>query len=478
MSEINVTTIKNENADYGPNLVGYSTVTGDLNVTGSLRVGGGVTVSGITTFSDDITFDGNVSVGDSITLYAATGIITAAKYHGDGSELVNLPSSAGLGTALSEDTTSPLNVIYYTDASLAIGATITVDAPDSAKVAYTQYPQVTLNGSADLIVAPGDDFIPDILGIGTTGVGSGTLTGDGGSVRADNLRNRAGTGAPNASNGLIVTGVATATTFDGNVTGNADTATNAQGLTGTPSITVNGVTAATLSGNGASITNIDAGNIATGIVTTARLGSGTASADTFLNGDGEFKEAGGGAWTYLATATASNSATLEFTSNIDSTYDTYAFVGSHLIPTVDASFLSIQYYDSGASWTQNAYNGALRGNNFNVTVTLGVTANVSIPYFQTTNMNSQASTSNSTARGGVNFIYYVFNPSNTTYYTHGLGHLSSYPPVSVGADGVSFDFSHVYSRTQAVTGVRFIVNDSTTGNIASGTVRMYGIKNS
>ena len=142
MSEINVTTIKNENADYGPNLVGYSTVTGDLNVTGSLRVGGGVTVSGITTFSDDITFDGNVSVGDSITLYAATGIITAAKYHGDGSELTNLPSSAGLGTALSEDVTSPLNVIYYTNEVLSVSSTITVDPPQTAKIAYTQYPRL------------------------------------------------------------------------------------------------------------------------------------------------------------------------------------------------------------------------------------------------------------------------------------------------------------------------------------------------
>ena len=237
MSEINVSIIKNENADYGPNLVGYSTVTGGLNVTGSLRAGAGLTVTGITTFSDNITFDGevsigstltavditssgNVSVGDSITLYSATGVVTAAKFHGDGSELVNLPSSAGLGTALSEDTTSPLNVIYYTDASLAIGATITVDAPDSAKVAYTQYPQIVLNDDADLIVAPGDDFIPDILGIGTTGVGAGTLTGDGGRVRADNLTNRAGTGAPTAGNGFVVTGVATATTFDGNLTGN------------------------------------------------------------------------------------------------------------------------------------------------------------------------------------------------------------------------------------------------------------------
>ena len=240
MSEINVTTIKNENADYGPNLVGYSTVTGDLNVSGSLRVGGGVTVSGITTFSDDITFDGNVSVGDSITLFANTGVVTAAKFHGDGSELINLPSSAGLGTALSEDKTSPLNKIYYTDQVLSVGSTITVDAPDSSQIAYTQYSQVALNDGADLIVAAGDDFIPDILGIGTTGVGSGTLTGDGGRVRADNLTNRAGTGAPNANNGLIVTGVATATAFDGNVIGGTIVGTSASvsGVTTTSNLVV------------------------------------------------------------------------------------------------------------------------------------------------------------------------------------------------------------------------------------------------
>ena len=75
-------------------------------------------------------------------------------------------------------------------------------------------------------------------------------------LRADSIRDRAGTGAPNFPNGATVTGVVTATSFSGavtgnvtgnvsgNVTGNADTATsatlatNAQGLTGTPSITV------------------------------------------------------------------------------------------------------------------------------------------------------------------------------------------------------------------------------------------------
>ena len=65
-------------------------------------------------------------------------------------------------------------------------------------------------------------------------------------VRADQYTNNAGTGSPLFTHGVRVTGVATATTFDGNLTGNvtgnvtgiADTATNAEGLIGVPNIIV------------------------------------------------------------------------------------------------------------------------------------------------------------------------------------------------------------------------------------------------
>lgn len=90
-------------------------------------------------------------------------------------------------------------------------------------------------------------------------------------INVDTIKNRSGAGAPSFPNGLTVTGVATATTFSGNVTGNltgnvtgnltgtattatlattattagyattAGIATVAQGLTGTPSISVSGV---------------------------------------------------------------------------------------------------------------------------------------------------------------------------------------------------------------------------------------------
>jgi hypothetical protein len=63
-------------------------------------------------------------------------------------------------------------------------------------------------------------------------------------LRADSIRDRAGTGAPDFPNGATVTGVITATSFSGAVTGNVTgnvTGTSA-GLTGTPSIVVQNAT--------------------------------------------------------------------------------------------------------------------------------------------------------------------------------------------------------------------------------------------
>lgn len=126
---------------------------------------------------------------------------------GDGSELSGI--SAGLGTALSSDTTNPLSNIYYTNQVLEFDNTSTVDVPSTAKVAYTQYAEIQVNGTADLIIADGDDLVPDILGIGTTGTSSGILAGGGGRLRADNITGKEGVSAPTFPSGLVVTGVST-----------------------------------------------------------------------------------------------------------------------------------------------------------------------------------------------------------------------------------------------------------------------------
>ena len=131
------------------------------------------------------------------------GVVTATSFQGDASLLTGLP--AGLGTALSTNQDSPLNKIYFTDEILSIGATITVDTPASSTGGYTQYTDVVIEQDADLIVGDGDDFTLDILGLSTTGSGA-VLTGAGGRLRADNITNKAGTGAPNFPNGITVGG--------------------------------------------------------------------------------------------------------------------------------------------------------------------------------------------------------------------------------------------------------------------------------
>ena len=160
------------------------------------------------------------------------GIVSATSFFGDGSNLEGV-ASAGLGTALGE--ANGLEVIYYTDNVLTVTDDITVDPPASTNVAYTQYAEIAVADSKDLIVADGDDLVPDILGLSTEGITP--LAGAGGRIRADLFTNKAGTGAPTFQTGVVVTGVATATSFSGNLTGNAT------GLSGTPNLNVGVITA-------------------------------------------------------------------------------------------------------------------------------------------------------------------------------------------------------------------------------------------
>jgi len=117
---------------------------------------------------------GDTPIGSGSTIYddggaRFSGVITATSFHGSvlGDISQATGAAAGLGTALSQTQTSPLNKIYFTDNILSIGATVTIDPPPSSTVAYTNYSDIKISG-ADLIIKDGDEFIPDILGLSTT----------------------------------------------------------------------------------------------------------------------------------------------------------------------------------------------------------------------------------------------------------------------------------------------------------------------
>ena len=148
-------------------------------------------------------------------------------------------------------------------------------------------------------------------------------------IRADRIVDRVATGAPLFPNGAVVTGVATATTFDGALSGNATsatsattatTATNAQGLTGTPDITVGNITgvAATFTGvlTYEDVTNIDSLGIVTARTGIKVLAGGanivgvTTAASGLVVSSGGISIVGGGA-TVAGIATFHDGADIE-----------------------------------------------------------------------------------------------------------------------------------------------------------------------
>ena len=105
-----------------------------------------------------------LNVGIAITMDGPSGVITATSFVGDGSGLDGV-ASAGLGTAISDDATSALNVLYYVNKSLDItdSTTVTVPATSTSNVAYTNYQDIIVADTKDLTISDGDDLLLDVL---------------------------------------------------------------------------------------------------------------------------------------------------------------------------------------------------------------------------------------------------------------------------------------------------------------------------
>ena len=92
-----------------------------------------------------------------------TGIVTATKFVGDGSDLTSLP--AGLGTAISADATKPLNNIFYVIDTVHVTENSLVELPTTSSVAYTQFANVQVEDDMNLTINDNVEFVPDILSL-------------------------------------------------------------------------------------------------------------------------------------------------------------------------------------------------------------------------------------------------------------------------------------------------------------------------
>ena len=116
-------------------------------------------------YSGVATFSGAAGVG--VTITPSTGRVEATEYYGDGSNLEGI-SASGLGTALSDTDTSPLNLIFKTPVILYVGATgagttINVTSDDtSGNIAFMRQSNVHIASGSTMTIGAGTTLIPDV----------------------------------------------------------------------------------------------------------------------------------------------------------------------------------------------------------------------------------------------------------------------------------------------------------------------------
>ncbi len=177
----------------------------------------------------------------------------------------------------------------------------------------------------------------------------------------------------------------------------------------------------------------------------------------------------------LSTQTASSSATISFTTGLDSTYDAYEFHFINIHPSID-----------NTAFTFNASTDS--GSNYNVTKTTAFFrayhgdsgGDYTALSYETSNDLAQSTsfqqlifalgTDNDEAGSGV---LQIFNPSSTTYVKHFIARSAGNIYAFDEADDQYC--AGYFNTTSAINAIRFQMSS---GNIDDGIIKLYGVKKS
>ena len=174
--------------------------------------------------------------------------------------------------------------------------------------------------------------------------------------------------------------------------------------------------------------------------------------------------------TYIASVTASGSATLSFTSGIDSTYNEYKFDFLNIHPATNAANFQFQVNASGAS----GFNETM------TTTTFMALHNESDAYAylayreyqDQANGTAYQTLAESCGNGGdmgTSGVLTLYEPSSTTYVKHFISR-GSYV-----FDGPRADDYYAAGYINVTSAIDEISFKFSSGNIDSGTIHMYGV---
>ena len=183
-----------------------------------------------------------------------------------------------------------------------------------------------------------------------------------------------------------------------------------------------------------------------------------------------------GKMTLLQTQTASSSASISFTTNIDSTYPIYLFKFINIHPATDGAEFTINFStDSGSNYNvaktttffvaYNAESESSSGLTYIDSLDIAQGTGVANIFYNVGNENDESASG----------TLHLFNPSSTTFVKHFMSTFNVYNNSGSNGNSVQVDVAGYGNTTSAIDGVQFAMSS---GNIDSGTIKLYGIKGS
>ena len=177
-----------------------------------------------------------------------------------------------------------------------------------------------------------------------------------------------------------------------------------------------------------------------------------------------------GAMTLLSTVTASSSATVSFASGITSTYKEYIFKFYDVHPSADAADLTVNFRDGSSAYD------ATKTSSFFWAYHDEADSDTTLNYASSNDLaqgtgvqpiSSNPGYDNDQACSGT---LHLFDPASTTFVKHFIAISNSTEPANYSINSRAAGYCNV---TAAIDGVQFKFES---GNIDSGTFKMYGVK--
>ena len=158
-----------------------------------------------------------------------------------------------------------------------------------------------------------------------------------------------------------------------------------------------------------------------------------------------------------------------FTSNIDSTYDTYLFKFINIHPATDNVNLTVNFRDGGSDFDATKTTSYFHAYHDEADSGTSVGENTSNDIAQGTGYQMIGHIPGNDNDQSVSGTLYLFSPASTTFVKHFISNFNSYTYHNYSLNTYVGGYCNV---TAAIDGVDFKMSS---GNIDSGVIKMYGI---